>query len=814
MDNNTLDPEEKMRRKNIALFVIFIVTAALTVAVIAALIASVREGKDTAGEDHAGTVAPSSSGGGETPEPAKDLLDPESPLMISEIMVDNTKFPIDGKTPDYIELCNISESEVGLSSFFLSDKPGQRGSALPDRTLKAGEYTLLVCGKDLDFNLSKEGERVTLSSGDKVLHSVSFGQIGKNLVVTPDGISDLPSPGYSNDRTGYEKYICSRTGLIISEVLASNSSAYASDGGYYDTVELLNASDSSLELSDYYLTDSMGEPERFRLPQGTLAPGEYKLIVFDGKESSPSFSLSSDGESIKLTRKDGYIQDVLTCPYLPTDISYGRSGSSLLYFDKPTLGKANGSGYAKMTAAPFASAASGFYSAPFEITLSGNGNIYYTLDGSRPTEKSKKYTGESIKIENNTTVRALSAAEGELKSVDAAFNYFINVPDLTLPIIKVSVTENDMYGPDGIYTNYSKRNEIEARVAMYIGGKEQFSVNCGLKVHGAYSRRYEKKSYQLKFRAKYGCARLKYDVFGDGEVTEFNSLVLRSGSQDQFRSMMRDEFATGVMGDHSDELLVQKYRPVNLYINGEYIGVYYIREKINDDFVASHYGVSPGSVTIVGKMTEIETGSSGAEWRALWKYIQNSDLTVKENYEYICERISIDSAIDFYIAMTWSDNRDADNVRIFKSTENDGKWRFIFFDNDLGFGRYKQDSSKSTAAFLFGKYSADTPLFNALIYKLFRNNEFRDRFLKRLNELTKTAFSNETVQKRIDEIEEAIDGDMKYQPPRESVPSYERWKNGMVPELENYVKDRAVVLIDEFSELLKLTKSERESYFK
>ena len=751
----------------------------------------------------------------DTPTPGAENCKHSSPLVISEMMADNTKFPIDGALPDYIELYNASDRDINLSDYYISDKPSKPlKTGLPERTLKPGEYILLVCGTDLDFNLSKNGESVSISTaGREVIYSLAFTELDKNEAITPEGISTLPSPGYKNGKEGYEAYICSRTGLVISEVLPSNTSAYAVDKEYYDIIELYNASGSAIELSDYFLTDKMSEPERWRLPKGTLAPGAYKIIVFDGKGSSPPFSLGSDGETVKITRSDGYISDVLTFPALPTDISYGKSGASLLYFDKPTLGKANGSGYAKMTASPVASIDSGFYSGTISVKLYGDGDIYYNVDGRRPTKSSKKYAGGNIVISKNSSLRAICYNDGELQSFDITYNYFVDYPDLTLPIVKVTVENSDMYGSSGIYTNYNSKKEVEAHVAMYIDGNEEFSVNCGLKVFGAYSRRFEKKSYQLKFRAKYGCARLKYDIFGDGEVTEFNSLVLRSGSQDYYRAMMRDEFAASMIRDYMEEVLVQNYRPVSLFINDQYIGVYYIREKINDDFVAAHYGVSPESVTIINKMAGTETGSSGAEWRDLWKFIKNNDLTIQKNYDYVAQRISLDSVIDYYIVLAWSDNRDCGNVRVFKSTENDGKWRFIYFDVDLGFGLYKQGENKSTAKFLFGTYNPDGPQYNALIYKLLKNETFKDRFLQRLNSLIKVAFNNDVVLGKIDLFQSTIDNDMKYHPPWEGKPSYKRWIETYVAQLRRYVTDRDQVMIKEFTELLKLTKAEQQFYF-
>ena len=112
---------------------------------------------------------------------------------------------------------------------------------------------------------------------------------------------------------------------------------------------------------------------------------------------------------------------------------------------------------------------------------------------------------------------------------------------------------------------------------------------------GGQSRELDKKSFALKFNSSTG-GKLHYKVFDNKDLVEFNTLVLRSGSQDQTSSMIRDEFNSTMLINYGT-LDAQAAKPVVLYINGKYWGVYFLREKINTDFIENNYNAD-GSITI------------------------------------------------------------------------------------------------------------------------------------------------------------------------------------------------------------------------
>lgn len=712
------------------------------------------------------------SNGSETklPTPGYTEVKAKDNILISELMSSNSLYPVKGVDCDWIEIYNDSQSDIDLSDYYMStDADNLFEARLPDIILKKGEYTVICCQIDVPFNLSKSGESIYVTRRDGVLAaSVTFEAIDKNYSWTCDhGIVDYPTPGYANNPANNLKVITERKGLVISEVISSNTKYSPISGKYYDIVELYNNSDKAINLSEYYLSDKGSDLQRYQLPDKTLAQGEYIIVHCDSDATGTApFGISSSGENLFVSRTDGYIVDAVAVPEIPTDRSWGRTASGLVYFATPTLGSENGTGYDSITQAPIPSVKSGIYTEAQSVFFIYEGTVYYTTDGSTPTKSSKVYTGEIIKVESTTAIRLVAYNGDKIPSETVTYNYLIDIPDYTLPVIKLSTSDEEMFGEKGIYTNYNGKNEITGNIAMYVDGNEEFSVNCGIKIFGAYSRRFLKKSLQIEFRKEYGTSRLEYPLFGEGDIASFSNIVLRSGSQASYTTdtMFTDEFMTSLayQSGNMPSLMVQSYRPCNLYINGEYYGVYFIREKIDDDFIADNLGVAEDSVTIIDGYNTLKYGSSSQGWNTIWQkiYTKKIDFSNDENYKWLADQINLESYADMIIMRAYSGDLDPGNIRFFKSPEYDGgRWNFILYDNDMSF---RSNAAAKTRLDKFLNHS-DFKKTHALFRALMENDQFKEFFLGRLATHLKTTLLPENVGKRIDSIVAELEADMPYQ---------------------------------------------------
>ncbi len=72
------------------------------------------------------------------------------------------------------------------------------------------------------------------------------------------------------------------SGIVINEIMTQNTNAYADDFGQYDDwVELYNVSNNDINLSGYYLTDDISNPNKFPLPSITLAASDFLVFWLD-----------------------------------------------------------------------------------------------------------------------------------------------------------------------------------------------------------------------------------------------------------------------------------------------------------------------------------------------------------------------------------------------------------------------------------------------------------------------------------------------------------------------------------------------------
>ena len=70
--------------------------------------------------------------------------------------------------------------------------------------------------------------------------------------------------------------------LYINEFNASNASVTNDEFGEYDDwAEIYNASEEQVWLADYFLSDNMGSPGKYRFPEEYIQPGGFYLVWLD-----------------------------------------------------------------------------------------------------------------------------------------------------------------------------------------------------------------------------------------------------------------------------------------------------------------------------------------------------------------------------------------------------------------------------------------------------------------------------------------------------------------------------------------------------
>ena len=754
-------------------------------------------------------------------------------IQISEVMSANrsTILSEDGELCDWIELYNAGTADVSLSGLYLSNDAADRMKwMLPDATLSAGQRIVIRCsGSDAPaseaaFSFPREGCTVILSgSVGNVIDQIDVPRLGedRSWALQSNGTfteCDYPSPGYANTEDGYSAFRASQvvTGpLIISEVMPSNCSyLMQSDGEYYDWVELKNISEEPLDLGRYALSDDPGDLHKFPLPDVTLQPGKSIVIICSGntnltgkKYTHAPFTLSREESWVYLSLlSESGCSDYIRIYDVPYQHSVGRTDgeNGTYYFTKPTPGAANGSGVAFISATPEVLTAEGVYNdvTGVSVVLNGDGPLYYTLDGSVPTAKSKQYT-QPLNLTSTTPVRVVCIEEGKLTSDVVTAVYIIN-ENHTLPVVSIVAEPSTLFGSKGIYTNYKWDKEVQCNLKLFELDGNSFTIDCGVKMHGHTGLEAPKKSFKVNFRGRYGQDILTYPVYGEEGPDAYDSLIVRAG-QDYPTAIFRDELFTSLARQMSDNVLAQRDKFSILYVNGEYYGIYCIKEAWTELMYAQNKGGSPENVEIV-----LAPVDDDHEIYQLFQFCRNNDLSIDSNYEYVASQVDIDSLIDYMIIQGYCTNGDVQqNLRYIRSKDTGNKWQFAFYDVDWSF--YYHNAFKH----VLSPYQTWQHL--SLTRNVMKNAQFREKFLARTSEIMASTLSNENVVSRIDYYEDLLDPEV----PRERQRwknNYKAWKN-KVQYLRDFILigedgyDQMDNMINKLVDYIGLTDAEIEKYF-
>ncbi len=748
-------------------------------------------------------------------------------VIISELMTADQTLIADslGQFPDWVELQNISEETVNLNGWFLSDDPEKTTKwKFPEVLLAPGQRLVVYCsGQDssedgqlhTNFSLATTGETLVLSSPLGVpVHTISFGKgeedcsfifevESKEIITTA-----YPTPGYANDMDGYELFCMANEAkgpLAIWEVMASNDWYLPQDlGKCYDWVEIRNISEKEVKLSDYSITDDPDAPAQYVLPEKSLKPGESIAIILSGDQSlsnkrydHANFTISVKKDSLFLYGNDGDLLDFVRFRDIPLGYSYGRAGAvGGFFYMKPTPLKDNKEGSRLVSQMPRSSVESGVYiqTSDVEVTLEAEGTVYYTLDGSDPGPSSRKYDGP-IHIGKTAVLRAVAVEDGKLQS-GVYTSTFIFEDSHSLPVVSLVTDPDNLWGADGIYKSTYDIKELKKPANISYSGEDgTFSLDCEISMHGMTSiLKQDKKSFTVRFRDNYDGA-LNYDIFEDSQITWFSSILLRADQEDVFSTYIRDNLYGNLAYEYSDSLISMRNKYVILYLNGEYWGIYSIREHHSEEHYASHMEVPLDSVTMVKSYA-----TAGTAMYPVYNYCKNTDFSKQENYEKLKTILDVNSFADWIIIQAYCGNFDIHgNMRYYYSSA-DGLWRCGLVDVDLGMFR--------DLCFEDMKYILHHKTF---VRALYSNEEFQDLLAKRLAELLAGPLSDEYIHNKIEEMADMVRPELAMEKERwgGTIPQWER----LVTRLHNFTNGRSLEMIDSLCNTLHFTQEEREHYF-
>jgi hypothetical protein len=595
--------------------------------------------------------------------------------------------------------------------------------------------------------------------------------------------------------------------IVINEFLASNATITQDPdfGEYADWIELYNAGTSNVNLNGYYITDNLNIPDKWSISGNLNIPAKgYALIWTDGKNTGlhTSYKISMAGEEIGLFSPSLHLLDSVTFGVQTIDISMGRSpdgSAAWKYFTAPTPGASNNTtAYEGLVYhMPEFSVTGGLYQTGQSVRLSTTmgGTIRYTLDGSDPVAGSKAYSA-LIPINSTTVVRSRIYMPGMVPGPIATQSYFINedFESRNLPVVSIATNPANFWDPlKGIYVqNYKPEWEIPVNIELFENNgsdRAAFNEKAGVKINGLYSWQLPQKMLGVYFNKQYGPSSLAYHLFFEKNRTSFKTFALRASGSDWSNTMFRDALIQESV-DYNMDIDFMAFRASVLYVNGEYMGIHNIREKVDEDYIMQNHNLPKDSIDMVEYEEFAEAGDLTAYNE--FKLLYTRDLSNQSNYNAVAAVMDIDNFTDMIITEIYDRNTSIDHNIMAWKPKGKGKWKWILMDLDRGFFSAEDQNINDYLAvneWPFGD--------------LFANADYKKYFTQRLADHLYTTFNAQRMLKRIDYHQQLIEAEIPRHVARwlgttssygDAMPSVDYWYQE-VDKLRNFALARPAAVL-------------------
>ena len=378
-----------------------------------------------------------------------------------------------------------------------------------------------------------------------------------------------------------------------------------------------------------------------------------------------------------------------------------------------------------------------------------------------------------------------------------------------IPIVSLSMPYDNWFGSkNGFYNKI--REEIEHRVNLEFFDfeyKEYFYRNSKIKLGGNWSLGYPQRTLNLNFnKDEYGNKNEKVTthIFGDRmtlgnssqRLTDLTRFRLHNGGNCfEERTGFNDAIIQKLM--YGTNVSTTAYRPCITYLNGEYWGIYSLREHYSDTYFKDNYDVDKDDVALYELKGGVSFDDGNDEYAMehldkINNYL-NNDFSNDAIYEnFIDKYVDVDSLIDCFIAHSFAGNWDFvgnyNNLKFWRTVnvdpENpyaDGRLRFCIHDVDFAF----EDHSN----FLDPNHANSYTKFN-IYRKLLENDNFKIRFYERAKELLETNLSYANAEKVVySMVEEVMYYKSNHMKRWGNTTSYTEWRNN-ADKVLNYIKER------------------------
>lgn len=577
--------------------------------------------------------------------------------------------------------------------------------------------------------------------------------------------------------------------IVVNEYSASNRGIPDDFNQLEDWIELYNDSDNFVSLEGYRFSDDPTIPGKWRSPGGFLFPRGHQVVICSGRDTLAGFTPHTNfrlsqlrPEHILFSAPDGTVIDSMVLWRTQNGHSYGRmqdGGDTWGVFAQPTFGQSNTNGFDGYTPMPILSPAPGFYDEPVEVMIEadlGEGmEIRYTIDGRVPDAGSTLYTGP-FSVAATQVVRARVFRSGTdpalLPGFLATGSYFIREPH-QLPVFSFSGNQ---------VGNLFNGSQLRITGAVeYFGTDGRFidGTFCEFNKHGNDSWAYPQRGVDFIARDEFGYKEvLEHRFFQTTPRERFQRLMVKAAANDNYPheeggAHIRDVYIQHLSQVSALDLDERSAAFCALYVNGQYWGLYDLRERVDDnDYTDFYYNQDrrfKGSEEYLQYLktwgaTRPEYGEQKAmnDWTALRQFVAQNSMAPGPAFGEVEAQLNIGSMIDYFVINSFVVSRDWLNYNTgwWRGTNPQGearKWRYTLWDMDGALGHYINWTGLGNVTETAPPCQVDTlPVGNghvAILAKLIAQNpEVRRQYVLRYADLLNTHFSYERLSFLLDSL--------------------------------------------------------------
>lgn len=531
----------------------------------------------------------------------------------------------------------------------------------------------------------------------------------------------------------------------------------------------------------------------FSMTHTELTDLSAQFLPENGYQLHTNFKIGSTGEDLMIFNALGEVIHSLHVASPQTDISVGLNpnGSANVNWLNPTPNNSNNTSnfYNDTLIEPVLSQYSGVFSTSQSVSITNpnsvNSKIVYTLDGSSPTFNSPIYSSP-ISVNSNTVIRTKIYPLGltnYLPSNTTSATYLIGVSHTT-PILLVVTDNNNLYGAEGIFDNFNS-DWIKPAHASYlkedVGHPLVFDTRTAIRMDGGAggSRSNPQHSFRLSFdHGALGEKTIEYPLLPDRpNRTKYSDIYLRNGSNQYLTLPYKDACQVRLMSEGNSNYY-SSFRPISVYINGEYFGLYELREKFNKEYFEEHDKAKKDSIEILSLSyfyNLVLRAVEGDVDNFFNSYNQFLLLNYSDtNYwDEADQFFDLTHYTDYIIGESWMGNVDwpQNNIKIYRSDKTNQRWRFALIDLELSLNPNGwTDCQQNHIRYMLDR-DPGIPYINIWLRSIL-NQRYKNYFINRFADLMNTSYKNDIILNKEQEFYLSM-----YQ---EMYNEYDRWGTGNI----------------------------------